>query len=68
MTNDIHFINQWKAMVLSQYINETRVYDQGKEMFRKKKGTAPNFIREIFPLNKKTDTNCDIVLIYNPNC
>ena len=37
MTNNINFINYWKVMVLSHYINETCVYDQDKEMFEKKK-------------------------------
>ena len=53
MSNNIHFINYWKAMVLTQYINETCVYPQDKEMFKIKKDTAPNLVREIFPLSEE---------------
>ena len=54
--------SQWFCVV-SVSIHKRSLRFLTIEMFKIMKGTAPTLVIEMFPLNEKIDTNCEIVLI-----
>ena len=52
MSNNLHFGNYWKEMVLSQYIKRSLPF-LTIEIVKIRKGSTPTFVVEMFPLNEE---------------